>query len=89
VIFARLFRRCSGAACASSSSPAAFLVNVELHGALVHKAILSLIWAHLNPSARMRISTFDRRCLEGSERAPGHSAKAKRPDCPAKVDFTS
>jgi len=27
--------------------------------------------------------------LEESERASGHSAKAKRPDCPAKVDFTT
>ena len=29
----------------------AFLVIVELHGALVHNAILSLLWVHLNPKA--------------------------------------
>ena len=33
--------------------------DVVWYGAFVHKAILSLIWAHLNPSARMRISRSD------------------------------
>jgi hypothetical protein len=31
----------------------AFLVIVELHGALVHNVILSLLWVHLNPRRMM------------------------------------
>jgi hypothetical protein len=43
---------------------------------------------HLNPKRAVAHLEVQISIFGGSERAPRHSAKAKRPDCPAKVDFT-